>query len=240
MDLELTGQKHYYYFFSNFHKRPWLDLNSLWYSWKCCLLVKSVSCLNMIRGVCVRHSFHCLPLFCVENLCWCFFCALHHSESDTTTATEVSIVTRKDNPFFSPHGKKKGDEKDTDEDDKGPTVVPNVQKDDLARRRTHTGSLPQRDPRQSLAQTSITQSDLEKWQRLSMTSETRCLKNTQALKHRSHTPSEHAVLKKQQRELNSDMPLTTTTIIIIFIIIYYYKGSKKILNTKYIQSYVII
>ncbi|MCJ8749203.1 hypothetical protein PDJAM_G00173680, partial [Pangasius djambal] len=90
------------------------------------------------------------------------------SESDTTSA-KVSIVARKDNPFLSPHGRKKGEEEESDEEDKGQSVVPNIQKDDLARRRTQIGSLPQRDPRQSLAQTSITQSDLEKWQRLSMT-----------------------------------------------------------------------
>ncbi|KAB5518498.1 hypothetical protein PHYPO_G00166700 [Pangasianodon hypophthalmus] len=92
------------------------------------------------------------------------------SDSDTTSA-EVPIVTRKDNPFLSTHGRKKGEEEESDEEDKGQSVVPNIQKDDLARRRTQIGSLPQRDPRQSLAQTSITQSDLEKWQRLSMTIE---------------------------------------------------------------------
>lgn len=97
-----------------------------------------------------------------------------HSESDTVSA-EVSIVTRKDNPFLRPHGKKKAEEEESDEEDKGRSLVPNVQKDDLARRRTQTGTLPQRDPHQSLAQTSITQSDLEKWQRLSMTLENRCL-----------------------------------------------------------------
>lgn len=114
---------------------------------------------------------------------------LHHSESGPP-APEVSIVTRKDNPFLSPHGKKKGEEEESDEEDKGQSVVPNVQKDDLARRRTRTGSLPQRDPRQSLAQTSITQSDLEKWQRLSMTIENRCRKNTRNTQALTHT---HAV-----------------------------------------------
>lgn len=106
----------------------------------------------------------------------CVIAKLHHSESGTTS-TDVSIVTRKDNPFLSGHGKKKGEEEESGEEDTGRSVVPNVQKDDLARRRTQIGSLPQRDVRQSLAQTSITQSDLEKWQRLSMTIENRCLKN---------------------------------------------------------------
>ncbi|XP_053336153.1 LIM and calponin homology domains-containing protein 1a [Clarias gariepinus] len=92
------------------------------------------------------------------------------SEPDTTPA-EGAIVTRKDNPFLSPRGKKKAEEEESEEEDEGKAVVPNVQKDDLARRRTQLGSVPQRDPRQSLAQTSITQSDLKKWQRLSMTIE---------------------------------------------------------------------
>lgn len=112
-------------------------------------------------------------------------CTLHDSESDTTS-TEVPIVTRKDNPFLSPHGKQKAQEEESDEEDKGRSVVPNVQKDDLARRRTRIGSLPQKGPRQSLAQTSITQSDLEKWQRLSMSIENRCLKTIYTKVHDTH------------------------------------------------------
>lgn len=107
-------------------------------------------------------------------------------------------MTRKDNPFLSPHGKKVGEEEESDEEDKGCTVVPNVQKDDLARRRTQTGSLPQRDPRQSLAQTRITQSDLEKWQRLSMTNENRCLK-----KHSIHAGTNTHMLSPTHSEQNT-------------------------------------
>ncbi|XP_035385783.1 LIM and calponin homology domains-containing protein 1a isoform X4 [Electrophorus electricus] len=92
------------------------------------------------------------------------------SEADSTT-TEVSIITRKDNPFLTPRRKKRGEEEESEEEGGGQVLVPNPQKDDLARRRTQSGTLPQRDPRQSLAQTSITQSDLEKWQRLSMNTE---------------------------------------------------------------------
>ncbi|TSO98540.1 LIM and calponin homology domains-containing protein 1 [Bagarius yarrelli] len=93
------------------------------------------------------------------------------SDSDTVS-NDVSIVTRKHNTFLSPHGKKTVEEEESDkEDDKERPVVPNVQKDDLARRRTQTGALHLRDPRQSLAQTSMTESDLQKWQRLSMTIE---------------------------------------------------------------------
>ncbi|XP_048851555.1 LIM and calponin homology domains-containing protein 1a isoform X3 [Brienomyrus brachyistius] len=51
-------------------------------------------------------------------------------------------------------------------------AIPNVQKDDLARRRAQSSLLSQRDAPQSCFQASITQSDLEKWDRLKMTVET--------------------------------------------------------------------
>ncbi|MCI4394995.1 hypothetical protein PGIGA_G00175350, partial [Pangasianodon gigas] len=53
----------------------------------------------------------------------------------------------------------------------GQAALPNIQKDDLARRRGQAGALPHRDHQQSLAQTAMTQSDLEKWQRLQMSTE---------------------------------------------------------------------
>ncbi|XP_077060941.1 LIM and calponin homology domains-containing protein 1a isoform X5 [Siphateles boraxobius] len=93
-----------------------------------------------------------------------------NSESDSTPA-EVSIITRKDNPFLTPE-KESGSEQENEEgtvrEKVGWVVMPDVKTDDLARRRAQSGSVPQRDPRQSLAQTTITQSDLEKWQRLKM------------------------------------------------------------------------
>ncbi|XP_076846768.1 LIM and calponin homology domains-containing protein 1a isoform X13 [Brachyhypopomus gauderio] len=92
------------------------------------------------------------------------------SEADPST-TEVSIITRKDNPFLNPRRTKRGEEEESEEEGGGQVLVPNPHKDDLARRRTKSGTHPQRDPRQSLAKTSITQSDLEKWQRLSMNTE---------------------------------------------------------------------
>ncbi|XP_036438929.1 LIM and calponin homology domains-containing protein 1a isoform X7 [Colossoma macropomum] len=92
------------------------------------------------------------------------------SEADSAS-TEVSIITRKDNPFLTPRGKKMGEKEESDEEGEGRAVVPNLYKDDLARRRAQSGTTLQRDPRQSLVQTAITQSDLEKWQRLSMNTE---------------------------------------------------------------------
>ncbi|KAL7855751.1 hypothetical protein AOLI_G00193550 [Acnodon oligacanthus] len=91
------------------------------------------------------------------------------SDADSAS-TEVSIITRKDNPFLT-RGKKRGEKEQSDEEGEGRAVVPNLYKDDLARRRAQSGTTPQRDPRQSLVQTAITQSDLEKWQRLSMNTE---------------------------------------------------------------------
>ncbi|XP_051557816.1 LIM and calponin homology domains-containing protein 1a isoform X3 [Myxocyprinus asiaticus] len=87
---------------------------------------------------------------------------------------EVSIITRKDNPFLCPEkdsGSEEEKEKGPVREDGGRVVMPNVMKDDLARRRSQSGPTPQRDPRQSLLQTTITQSDLEKWQRLKMNTE---------------------------------------------------------------------
>ncbi|XP_016088748.1 LIM and calponin homology domains-containing protein 1-like [Sinocyclocheilus grahami] len=95
------------------------------------------------------------------------------SESGSTPA-EVSIITRKDNPFLTPEKDSESEqekEEGTDREKGARVVMPNVKTDDLARRRGQSGPVPQRDPRQSLAQTTITQSDLEKWQRLKMNTE---------------------------------------------------------------------
>ncbi|XP_055061594.2 LIM and calponin homology domains-containing protein 1a isoform X2 [Misgurnus anguillicaudatus] len=95
------------------------------------------------------------------------------SEADSALA-EVSIITRKDNPFLTPEKESESEEENkevTDREAEGRVVVPNVEKDDLAKRRSQIGTTPQKDPRQSLTQTTMTQSDLEKWQRLKMNTE---------------------------------------------------------------------
>nr|XP_055061598.1 LIM and calponin homology domains-containing protein 1a isoform X5 [Misgurnus anguillicaudatus] len=95
------------------------------------------------------------------------------SEADSALA-EVSIITRKDNPFLTPEKESESEEENkevTDREAGGRVVVPNVEKDDLAKRRSQIGTTPQKDPRQSLTQTTMTQSDLEKWQRLKMNTE---------------------------------------------------------------------
>ncbi|XP_028831933.1 LIM and calponin homology domains-containing protein 1-like isoform X3 [Denticeps clupeoides] len=90
------------------------------------------------------------------------------SENEVQSA-EVSIVTRNENPF--PSAQNQRQEEDHSEGQEMKDVVPNPQKDDLARRRGHSGPLSHRDPILPLAQSSITQSDLEKWQRLKMNTE---------------------------------------------------------------------
>lgn len=100
---------------------------------------------------------------------------LFHSE---VAPAEASIITHKDNPFLSyEKAREKKDDEDDERETEGErqTVLPNIQKDDLARRRGQTGALPLRDHQQSLAQTVMTQSDLEKWQRLQMSTDNRCL-----------------------------------------------------------------
>lgn len=104
---------------------------------------------------------------------------LFHSEA---AEVEVSIITRKDNPFLSLEiAREKEKEKDDDDNEEkkteggGQSALPNIKKDDLARRRGQTGAPPPRDHQQSVARTAMTQSDLEKWQRLQMSTENRCL-----------------------------------------------------------------
>ncbi|XP_068076071.2 LIM and calponin homology domains-containing protein 1a isoform X4 [Danio rerio] len=93
------------------------------------------------------------------------------SESDSAPA-EVSIITRKENPFLTPEKQSEQETVEGARREEGERVTtPNVKADDLARRRSQSGSLPQKEPRQSLAQTTITQSDLEKWQKLKMSTD---------------------------------------------------------------------
>ncbi|XP_056316706.1 LIM and calponin homology domains-containing protein 1a isoform X5 [Danio aesculapii] len=93
------------------------------------------------------------------------------SESDLAPA-EVSIITRKENPFLTPEKQSEQETEESADREEGERVTtPNVKTDDLARRRSQSGSLPQKEPRQSLAQTTITQSDLEKWQKLKMSTD---------------------------------------------------------------------
>ncbi|XP_058862434.1 LIM and calponin homology domains-containing protein 1-like isoform X3 [Acipenser ruthenus] len=76
------------------------------------------------------------------------------------------ILTRRENPFLKPL------QNDSEEEEQGGQVtVPNVQRDDLAKRRAQGGPAPYRDT-QPFVKASITQSDLEKWERLKLSTDT--------------------------------------------------------------------
>ncbi|XP_071264201.1 LIM domain only protein 7-like isoform X2 [Salvelinus alpinus] len=78
------------------------------------------------------------------------------------------IITRRDNPFLSPASQR--EEEEEEEEGRGVKVpLPNKTKDDLARRRGQNRPRPShRDGPMSFVHASITQSDLEKWERLKM------------------------------------------------------------------------
>ncbi|XP_014890497.1 LIM and calponin homology domains-containing protein 1-like isoform X1 [Poecilia latipinna] len=71
------------------------------------------------------------------------------------------IITREDNPSLK-------EEEDEGEEGKDKTM-PNKQRDDLARRRGQSRPLPQRDGPMSFVSSSMSPSDVQKWERLRMT-----------------------------------------------------------------------
>ncbi|XP_064872012.1 daf-12-interacting protein 1-like [Oncorhynchus nerka] len=88
-----------------------------------------------------------------------------------TSAKEAvcDIITRRDNPFLSPASQREEEEEEEEEGRGVKVPLPNKTKDDLARRRGHNRSRPShRDGPMSFVHASITQSDLEKWERLKM------------------------------------------------------------------------
>ncbi|KAJ8384857.1 hypothetical protein AAFF_G00197670 [Aldrovandia affinis] len=89
------------------------------------------------------------------------------SESEAPPSETSRIVPRKGNASLV----QEEEEQEEGGQGGGPQALPNVEKDDLSRRRAQNRTLPHRDPLQAFVQASITQSDLEKWQRLKMTTE---------------------------------------------------------------------
>ncbi|RXM98149.1 LIM and calponin homology domains-containing protein 1 [Acipenser ruthenus] len=90
------------------------------------------------------------------------------SESQTQVPSPgpSEILTRRENPFLKPL------QNDSEEEEQGGQVtVPNVQRDDLAKRRAQGGPAPYRET-QPFVKASITQSDLEKWERLKLSTDT--------------------------------------------------------------------
>ncbi|XP_039607285.1 LIM and calponin homology domains-containing protein 1-like isoform X2 [Polypterus senegalus] len=90
------------------------------------------------------------------------------SEGQTELGNPPQILTRRINQFYK---SMQEDSKEEDEEDGEKVTLPNVQKDDLAKRRAQSHSFVTREP-QPFLKTSFTQSDLEKWHRLKLSSET--------------------------------------------------------------------
>ncbi|XP_028300072.1 LIM and calponin homology domains-containing protein 1-like isoform X2 [Gouania willdenowi] len=78
------------------------------------------------------------------------------------------IITRRNNPFLKPASRLEEEEEDEEEEGKI-QAMPHKQRDDLARRRAQSRSLPQRDGPMSLVSSAMSQSDMQKWERLKMT-----------------------------------------------------------------------
>ncbi|XP_027873286.1 LIM and calponin homology domains-containing protein 1-like isoform X2 [Xiphophorus couchianus] len=93
---------------------------------------------------------------------------IRRASQQTLQQTEISvkeavcdIITRKDNPSLK-------EEEDEGEEGKD-KAMPNKQRDDLARRRGQSRPLPQRDGPMSFVSSSMSPSDVQKWERLRMT-----------------------------------------------------------------------
>ncbi|XP_034712824.1 LIM and calponin homology domains-containing protein 1-like isoform X3 [Etheostoma cragini] len=80
------------------------------------------------------------------------------------------IITRRDNPFLNSASRLKEEEDGEEEGEEGEVkATPNKQKDDLARRRAQSKPLPHRDGPISFVSASMSQADMQKWERLKMT-----------------------------------------------------------------------
>ncbi|XP_062333691.1 LIM and calponin homology domains-containing protein 1-like isoform X3 [Osmerus eperlanus] len=79
------------------------------------------------------------------------------------------IITRRDNPFLNSAPRREEEENEEGEGEGGDVkTIPNKHKDDLAHRRAQNRARPHRDGPMSFVPAPMTQSDLEKWERLRM------------------------------------------------------------------------
>lgn len=85
---------------------------------------------------------------------------------DSEKEAVLDIITRKDNLL-----------KEEEEEEGKDKVVPNKQRDDLARRRAQSTTLSYRDGSKSFVSSSMSLADMQKWERLKMT-EPRCSTHT--------------------------------------------------------------
>ncbi|XP_019114753.2 LIM and calponin homology domains-containing protein 1a isoform X3 [Larimichthys crocea] len=83
---------------------------------------------------------------------------------------EADIITRRDNPFLNSAPRHEEEEDEEEEGEEGKVIaMPNKQKDDLAQRRAQSRPLPHRDGPMRFVSASMSQADMQKWERLKMT-----------------------------------------------------------------------
>lgn len=95
---------------------------------------------------------------------------------DSEKEAVPDIITRRDNPFLNVSPRHKQEEEEPE--DAVVPAMPHKQKDDLALRRAQSKPRPHRDGPISFVSASMSQADMQKWERLKM-SEPRCPANTQ-------------------------------------------------------------
>ncbi|MBN3326148.1 LIMC1 protein, partial [Atractosteus spatula] len=88
------------------------------------------------------------------------------SWTDSSKGQPGDDPSRRENALLPPQ------HRDSEEEAGSPATSPHVQRDDLAKRRAQRGPVPHKEP-QAFVKASITQSDLEKWQRLTLCTDTR-------------------------------------------------------------------
>lgn len=101
---------------------------------------------------------------------------------DSEKEAVADIITRRENPFLNPTPCHKEEEEEDEEEEGKVKPIPNKQKDDLAHRRAQNRPLPHRDGPMSFISGSISQADMQKWERLKMT-EPRCPTHTRCSAH---------------------------------------------------------
>lgn len=113
--------------------------------------------------MCVTHiDVKCVPYDAIPLALWL----------DSEREAVSDIITRRDNPFLNP-GPQHEDGEHEEEQGDAESAIPNKQKDDLAQRRAHSRPLPQKDGPTAFVSAHMTQTDMQKWERLKMT-EPRC------------------------------------------------------------------
>ncbi|XP_026159137.1 LIM and calponin homology domains-containing protein 1-like isoform X3 [Mastacembelus armatus] len=92
-------------------------------------------------------------------------------EKETSEKDAVpDIITRRDNPFLNSAPRNQEEKVEEKETEEGKVkAVPNKHKDDLAHRRAQNRPLPHRDGPVSFISASMSQADVQKWERLKMT-----------------------------------------------------------------------